>query len=58
MDAIGLILTSRDFLKQVSQLRGNRDTVRRGMTLELDLETLRTAELKEAFDEFDKVSRC
>ena len=39
-------------------MRGNRDTVRRGMTLELDLETLRTAELKEAFDEFDKVSRC
>ena len=25
------------------------------MTLEMDLETLRTAELKEAFDEFDKV---
>lgn len=39
-------------------MRGSGDTVRRVMTLELDLETLRTAELKEAFDEFDKVSRC
>ena len=57
MDAIGLILTSLYFLTRISQyVETARGEKSKTMTLEMDLETLRTAELKEAFDEFDKVA--